>query len=59
MSEVKLQPENGTEAVSAKKKCCGKIKNFFTKEAKEGQRVPNWKFGVAVAVVVVVLWVVL
>lgn len=53
MSDLNLQPE--TNETPAKKKCCGKIKGFFTKEAKEGQRVLNWKFGVLVAVVIVVV----
>lgn len=58
MSDLNLQPENN-QVETAKKKCCGKIKGFFTREAKEGQRVLNWKFGVLVAVLVVVVWVIL
>jgi hypothetical protein len=55
MSDLNLQPETETPA---KKKCCGKIKGFFTKEAKEGQRVLNWKFGVLIAVVVLIVWII-
>ena len=56
ISDLNLQPENNE--TPAKKKCCGKIKGFFTKEAKEGQRVLNWKFGVLVAVVILVVWII-
>ena len=60
MSDLNLQPEtNGQEAVSAKKKCCGKIKDFFTKESKEGKRVYNWKFAVLVVAVIAIVWIVL
>ncbi len=39
------------------KKSC-KVKNFFTKEAKEGQRVPNWKFFALIVVVLFVAWLI-
>lgn len=58
MSDLNLQPETTEEAAPAKKKCCGKVKNFFTKEAKEGQRVANWKLWVLVVVVLAVIWVI-
>ena len=57
MSENKLKTENATEV--APKKCCSKIKAFFTNEAKEGQRVVNWKFWVLAVVVVALVWVIL
>ena len=47
MSDLNLQPET-TETPAKSPKCCGgSVKRLgFTKEAKEGQRVLNWKFGV-------------
>ena len=56
MSDLNLQPE--TTETPAKKKCCGKVKNFFTKEAKEGQRVFNWKFGGLVVAVLLIIWII-
>ena len=60
MTDLNLQPEpTETPAEApAKKKCCGKIRSFFTKEAKEGQRILNGKFWVALVVVLVIVWII-
>ncbi len=60
MSDLNLQPETTetVETAQPKKKCCGKMKGFFTKEAKEGQRVLNWKFWVLLLVVLAIIWII-
>lgn len=60
MSNLNMQPETTEtpEFTPAKKKCCGKIKGFFTREAKEGQRVPNWKFGILLVAVLLIIWII-
>ena len=59
MSDLNLQPDNNPETTSVKKKCCGKFKNFFTREAVAGQRVYNWKFAVLIVAVIAIVWIVL
>ena len=62
MSDLNMQPETTPEttpeATPAKKKCCGKVRGFFTREAKEGQRVPNWKFGILLVAVLLIIWII-
>ena len=59
MATANSKSENDTENSSIKKKCCNKIKNFFTKEVKEGQRTFNWKFIVLIIVVIlVIVWLI-
>lgn len=59
MSDLNMSPETPkeeSECCAMKKPC--KVKTFFTNEAKEGQRVPNWKFGVLVAVVLLIVFII-
>ncbi len=58
MTDLNMHPEtpNDNEISSEKKPC--RVKTFFTSEAKEGQRVLNWKFGVLIAVVLVIAFII-
>ena len=68
MAEPKTQTEKTHEKINNANekcniegsKCCGRIQGFFTREDQNGCRVLNWKCGVAIALVIVVLaWIII
>ena len=59
MSDLNLPVDKDSEITPIKTKCCGKIKNFFTKENAIGKRVYNWKFAVLIVAILALVWIVI